>query len=357
MGAVSNILVLIIIVLIAVIFYQKLIDAFMLLKAIISNSNIGRSLGLPGSNISFPNASSPQQSNVSARQLVNYTLHLINRDRQTYGLRNVTLSPIPSGQQHADSMLQYGYFSHWDVYGMKPYMRYALVGGTGSVQENIAYTKSGITACIAALCNTYGNLNATKALQQMEYNMMYNDSACCNNGHRDNILDPNHNQVSIGIAYNRTSIYLVEDFVDNYIDWFNSTPATGNGDVYLKGGILGGYRLSSIEISYDPPVSNMSLQQLDSTSDYSYGQAIAGIVSSPLYYYPSIATIVADNYYTNGNDFYVTFNMDKLVSQYGAGEYTTAIWLNGTASNSSFVGSTYTIFVNQNGTTYVPSSV
>ena len=68
-----------------------------------------------------------------------YVLSLINKDRNQYGLGNVTLSSTSSGQQHTQSMLNYHYFSHWDIYGLKPYMRYTLLGGLGAVSENIAF--------------------------------------------------------------------------------------------------------------------------------------------------------------------------------------------------------------------------
>ena len=41
---------------------------------------------------------------------------------------------------------------------------------------------------------------------------MNNDSECCGNGHRDNILNSFHNRVSIGVSYDATHVYFVEDF-------------------------------------------------------------------------------------------------------------------------------------------------
>ncbi len=350
MGALTSILMLILVIAVVVVFYPKIVSLVQFVIMMLSNKS---------GNIIFPNSTSIKSNQTTSYgPLVNYTLSLINKDRASYGLSNVTVSPTTSAQQHGDSMLQYNYFSHWDIYGMKPYMRYTLVGGTGSVEENIAYTKSGVKACIGTICNSYGNINITSSLQQMEYNMVYNDSGCCKNGHRDNILDPNHNQVSIGISYNSTTIYLVEDFVNNYISWFNNTPNTSNNsEVSLKGATSPGYQLSSIEVTYDQQTQIMSPQQLNQTSEYGYGQSIAGIVSSALDYYPDLTTIVADNYYTKGNDFLVSFNMTKLIKQYGQGEYTVMVWLNGTASNGSFVGSTYTVFVNSSGQAYTPSNV
>lgn len=352
MGALVNILFLILLVVIIIVFLPKILSLFDIAKGILSGSSF------PNLNFSTsPNGSINQTATVSSGPLINYTLSLINKDRSDYGLPSVTLSPITSAQQHADSMLQYDYFSHWDIYGMKPYMRYTLLGGNGAVQENVAYSKSGIHACIASLCTTYGNINVANTIAQLEYSMMYNDSQCCNNGHRDNILNPDHNQVSIGVAYNSSSVYLVEDFINNYITWFNGTPSFNGSIVYLKGSVAAPYQFSNVEISYDPPVINMTQQQLDQTSEYSYGQAIAGVVSSPLDYYQSLTTIVANNYYISSNNFLVTFNMQKEIEQYGAGEYTIAIWLNDSNQNSSFVGSTYTIFMNPNGTQYTPSNV
>lgn len=348
MGALTTIILAIILLLILVIFFPKIIELLELAKIVLSNN---------GLNANFGTSQNLTQNSKGSSYIINYTLAVINRDRQENGLSNVTLSNMSSGQQHADNMLEYNYFSHWDIYGMKPYMRYTLLGGRGSVQENVAYTKSGVKACIGSLCTTYGDVNITSAINQLEYNMMYNDSICCNNGHRLNILNPNHNQVSIGVATNGSSLYLVEDFINNYITWLNGTPGVGSGnEVYLKGIIASGYALSSVEISYDPPISAMNQAQLDQTSEYSYGAAIAGVVQNPLQYYPSLVTIVADNYYQSGSNFLVSFSLEKAISEYGAGEYTIEVWLNGTGGNSSFIGSTYTLFVNSQGNTYLPSS-
>ncbi len=293
----------------------------------------------------------PSQNQENYSQLQQYALTLINQDRAKYGLQSVTLSGEPSGLQHANSMLQYDYFSHWDIYGMKPYMRYTALGGTGAVSENVAYQSA--SACSLFGCT--GTIDPQQSIQAMEYSMMYNDSTCCNNGHRDNILNPNHNQVSIGIAYNGSAIYFTEDFIDNYINWGNS-PGYAQDTVYLNGTLQSGYTISQIEVSYDPTVQGMSRSQLDNTSDYGYGTAIAGVVQSPLYYYPNIQTIDASEYNVNGNQFTVSFNMQQLISQYGAGEYTVMVYLDN-STGGSFIGSTYTLFLDSNGNAQVPSNI
>ncbi|MDE1762133.1 MAG: CAP domain-containing protein [Candidatus Micrarchaeota archaeon] len=294
-------------------------------------------------------------------QLVAYALSLINRDRNAYGLGNVTLASEQSGQQHAQDMLANNYFSHWDMLGMKPYMRYTMLGGNGAVAENAATNTSTVQACLGTLCTTKGSIDPQTSLKAMEYSMMYDDVQCCNNGHRENILDPNHNQVSIGIAYNSSTIYFVEDFVDEYIAWAQSTPAISGSEIYLQGAVQGGYNLSSVTVSYDPPVANMSRTQLDATHSYSYGSQVAGVASSHSYYYQGLQTIYADNYQysQSAGTFDIRFGIRDLITNYSAGEYTVLIWLSkpGQAQSGSFVGATYTVFIDGSGNAFVPAGV
>jgi hypothetical protein len=154
-------------------------------------------------------------------QLVQYTLGLINNDRNQSGIPKVTLSPVESGQQHADSLAYYGTFGHWDVQGYKPYMRYTLLGGGGYVEENVylnycTYSPQYTDAVFPTACNLRTIENG---IANSESGLMHRDIVCCNNGHRDNILDAFHTSVSIGIAYNSTTdaLYLVEDFENSYI--------------------------------------------------------------------------------------------------------------------------------------------
>ena len=149
--------------------------------------------------------------------LIGYALGLINNDRQAYGLPSLSLSSIPSGQQHADSMLYFGYFGHDDPQGYNPYQRYLMLGGSGPMGENIglAYCTSSPPNSTAGLylqpCST---TTVDNALAVLEWNMMNNDVQCCANGHRYNILNPAYTKVSIGVEYDSANslVYFVEDF-------------------------------------------------------------------------------------------------------------------------------------------------
>ena len=351
-GAVANVLTLIAIMLVLAFLFFGYIDRIGPIAGIVSNYTNANASQI--GNESVANSTGTANVTQANAQLLAYALNLINKDRNAYGLGNVTLSTEPSAQQHSASMLVGDYFSHWDVFGMKPYMRYTLLGGRGAVSENIAYRYSaqcGIFGCS-------GDINVTQALQEMEYSMMYNDSQCCNNGHRDNILDPYHNQVSIGIAYNASNVYFTEDFIDNYIAWSKYGINQSSDEMLLYGTIAQPYTFSSVQIIYDSPVRNMTRAQLDNTSSYGYGNIVAGVVGNPSYYYPGIDTIVADQYSTSSNRLGIAFGMKSLMQKYGAGEYIVLVWLNRTGSaGSGFVGSTYTVFVNSSKSVYTPSGV
>lgn len=252
--------------------------------------------------------------------LQNYTLALINRDRARYGLSPVAISSVDSGQQHADSMLYFGYFSHWDTQGYKPYMRYTLLNGSGAVEENVAYEFSTIP--------TFRGPSAVElVLSKLEYEMMYNDSACCNNGHMHNILDPLHNRVSIGVAYNSTRVYLVEDFENVYISF--TRPFTS------QGGTISLFGTSSLDLSgvqvlvfYDEYPHTLTSAQLGAapySGSYDQGNFTGGVVPSCVLScltYQGYVTTTAQTWNVTANSIGIRFQISKFVQAYGRGVYT-----------------------------------
>lgn len=249
--------------------------------------------------------------------LVNYTVGLINSDRAHSGLGPVVVSTIESGQQHADSMLYYGYFSHWDTQGFKPYMRYTLLGGTGAVEENIAYERWTGPHFLTTQ-------SIEKGLSDLEYQMMYNDSACCSNGHRDNILGALHNRVSIGVAYSPTALYLVEDFENYYIHL--SWSVSGNYAVSLSGTQIAPVDPSQITVFYDSYPAAETIGQLNnSPHSYDQGTFIGGVLppcSLSCPYYQGQTTVHADVWQFRGAAADVQFSLANFVARFGPGVYT-----------------------------------
>ncbi len=260
----------------------------------------------------------------SHEELINFSLSLINTDRQLAGLKNVTLSPIKSGQQHAEDMLNYQYFSHWDKQGYKPYIRYTLAGGKGAVMENIAAQLGYIS-------------NLTDAIKDLERQMIYNDSAS-DWGHKENILNSLHNKVSIGVAYDRDSLYLVQDFEDSYIDW--STLKLSGTTIEMNGTITKpNLNIEQVGIYYDNP-TNLTTQQLANPpyqGSYSSGTYIGAVVPTG-YMSGQGITITAQTWNQTGQEFELKFDLALAFVQEGKGAYTLYLW----TSNDNYL-TTYSI--------------
>ncbi|MEM0117021.1 MAG: CAP domain-containing protein [Conexivisphaerales archaeon] len=303
--------------------------------------NNGVQLSQNGSRFSllYYNAPKPQGYSV----LINYMLTLINNDRQSNGIStNVSLDFNPAAQQHAYSMLVNSYFSHWDTQGYKPYMRYTIAGGNGSVEENVAYEQYN---------GRFTSLSAVEdALKQLEYQMVYNDSAH-QNGHRFNILDPYHNYVSIGIAYDINYVYLVQDFENEYIHWNYLPRINTNDQVALSGNFTMSKDIQMVEIFYDPipqPLTPSQLANSPYNDGYDQGTFLGGVVPYG-FQVQGGATVTASQWSINSNSFFITFSMANLVHYYGDGVYTlyVALQLN---SGKQETFSSYSFFITNSTT-------
>jgi uncharacterized protein YkwD len=301
-------------------------------------SNPNSSVSPSPSTSTVPSAPSTAPSNTPPQtpiqeELKNYALSLINSDRQSNGLLNVTLSSVNSGQQHADDMLKNGYFSHWDTNGYKPYMRYTLAGGKGAVDENDAWEYE------------YGNIfgiDVKATLKDLEWQMINNDSSS-NWGHRDNILDTLHNRVSIGIAYDNHNVYLVQDFENDYVSW-NVLNVTNN-QVALQGTIQGQQtNMKQIAIFYDnpTPLTPSQLNQAPYQDGYTPGTYV-GLALPPKLQATEGITITADDWSQSGNNFQISFSLTQAVTAFGKGVYT--LYLQ-TGSSTADAYLTYSVWIN-----------
>jgi len=233
-------------------------------------------------------------------------------------LSSVELSTVPVAQQHVNSMLRYSYFSHWDTQGFKPYMRYTLLGGRGAVEEIIAYV-----SYHPGKFSSEGAIES--ALKLLENSMIYNDSACCNNGHRDNILNPLHNRVSIGVAYNYTSVFFAEDFESYYIDL--SSVVSSSYSVSMRGPPIGSAMSpTEILITFDTKPSAETQSQLNSgPSEYGPGTVIGGVLPPCTLACPRFEqgiTAYATSWTFTRTQTDVVFALSDFVRQHGAGVYT-----------------------------------
>ena len=273
--------------------------------------------------------------------LEDYALQLINWDRGNFSVAPVTLGSSPAGQQHADSMLRYGYFSHWDTQGYKPYMRYTLLGGTGADFENIAY--------IYSPGANYNTASVEGAIKTLEYAMMYNDEACCSNGHRDNILNPLHDEVSIGVAYNSTTVFFDEEFESVYMSNFSLTVSSSNyvtmTGVPTDPAVTN--NVSAIYITYDSTPQAETPSQLNSgPREYDPGTLTGGVLPAGFLggcgQFETGTTVCATTWTFTQTQVDVGFSLNEFIQDYGAGVYTLYV-VTGPSTNTAIV--TYSLFI------------
>lgn len=340
------------------------------------------------SNPDFTNGSADVSYPLNYTALTNYTLSLINSNRASFSVPPVAQSAEVSGQQHADSMDYHGTVGHWDTQGYKPYMRYTLLGGEGSLDENVAFgyctdelTNSSYVSI--APCNF---ATIENAIYDAESAMMFNDSTCCDNGHRENILDPMHTAVSIGIAYNVTAeaVFLVEDFENVYLGFTtlslssNTVTLAGNySDVDLtpwQGNPISSG--ASFVVFYDPspqPIDSLptlsclsegsacaeysqcgSSNELNETTQCTYwgaygpGDHLGAVFGPcPLGYTCSNklsgggTAVYASTWRTSGSTFDIQFSVSPFVQRNGTGVYTLYLYPN----NSNETITSLSIFV------------
>ncbi len=223
--------------------------------------------------VSDGSESAKAAAKIELSALYDHALELANEDRARHGLEPVALSETGSAQDHADDMMEIGYYSHWHSEGVKPYATYTKHGGTGYVAENIAANR----------CSGYcSHIDPFEAMKEHQRNMVYRD-AHADWGHRDNILDPAHTHVNFGISYSGSELYFVQHFESNGAGW---------SDVHLKDGRLimdgtapwGGTPL--ISIYRDPEPEPLSARQLGTVKPYSLpfyemGEMVGMVVKVP----------------------------------------------------------------------------
>ena len=136
-----------------------------------------------------PQSSGQQLTASEILELRRYAVELVNKDRAAHGLSPVTLGMNEAAQLHAEDMLEHDYKGHWWADGRDPTQVYSEKGGTSYAQEN-----TNVWGCsFPTNCRLAPPRDAVVRLQQ---------TLMGSPGHRRNILDPAHQTLNIGIAYN-----------------------------------------------------------------------------------------------------------------------------------------------------------
>lgn len=224
-------------------------------------------------NILQPQITKPEK--VPQQELIAHALASINSERKKFGLQPVTLSDNQAAQVHAEDVFKTKQISHWTSSGEKPYMTYTRFGGNGSVRQNVAIAGFGpdeYNRCVSTiiLCE---RIDPLSTLDELQHEMIYDDKECCDNGHRDNILDRNHTHVSIGIAYDAYYLALVQNFE---ADYGLSTNVDGT-KVSITGPMPSGAKFDNVVVYYDEPPSKQAYEINKERLSYDAGTLVATV--------------------------------------------------------------------------------
>lgn len=294
-----------------------------------------------------------------------YMLDLINQDRKSHGLEEVVLGDNVAAQMHAEELFKHEFSGHWGLDGLKPYMRYTFAGGTGVEGENVSGSAQRIFGV------RYATTPIEESLRDMQEGLMQSP------GHRENILNPRHEKVNLGIACDKIGCSVVQQFESNFIE-FALRPTIENGFLRFTGSTRKGIEYYTADVYYDPLPVPLTASQIRTAYCYDRGTLILSIrePASPSSYYStdiserwwpdcrdprdtdgsekSITTALpnrlglvpwedASTYVTTGNQFDIAVDISDYISQYGDGVYTLLVWGESNAGSTRLTN--YSIFI------------
>ncbi len=272
-------------------------------------------------NISVLPPTSQEPRIVPQEELVQSALVAINKDRETFGVPPVALSSNQAAQVHAEDVFRNKQISHWMSNGEKPYMTYTRYYGMGAVSQNVAiagFSKAQYEECLNNILYDCERIDAVKTVEELQYEMMYDDKECCDDGHRNNILNEYHTHVSIGIVYDEYYLAFVQNFENNY----GLQIETRGNQAIISGKFMEG-DIRYVSVLYDPSPDPAIYEQNKKSLSYSAGKLVANVVKPlPLGYYyekpEGYSLIVADRWdVSKDNDVHITFDLARSVSDDG----------------------------------------
>lgn len=282
--------------------------------------------------------------------IIQYALEKINNDRIKFNLPLVKLTQNEAAQLHAEDVFKTKSNStHWTTDGMKPYMKYSAYGGTGYIEQNIAsrgYNNDTLNKCKNGIAKC-DMINPYEEIEYAQQTMVYNDTMCCADSHRNNILDKKHTHVSIGIAYDDYYFVMVQNFENNYIQ-FNEPLTQDNKHIHISGKMQSkNNTLHVIGIYYDETPTHLVYDQNKDNKSYKLGKFIASVVKpAPLlsqYKQPSNYTLIeADKWSQNDEYIDVHFDLSPILEK--GGIYTIVSYFRDTYTNEKFPVTSYSIF-------------
>lgn len=179
------------------------------------------------------------------------------------------------------------YIAHWNLEGLKPYHRYGLEGGLNHVSENTHGTWSTKDYEIS-LESIFDKMNAGHDNFMKERRP--------NDGHKQNIIDGNHNKVGIGCYIDNNQFRYYEEFLDVYVK-FIDVEKTERG-IKLHFTVEEGYYVYAAMVSTEK-IKPKTVKQLKMSGSYfDQGDKIS-------------QTYRIDDLINNNDEYKLVFNTNK----------------------------------------------
>ena len=201
----------------------------------------------------------PVESHIEVKRRM---LEVINNDRAASGLTPLVLGENAAAQLHAEASLAGCFSSHWDLNGLKPYMRYSLAGG---YQVNSSYVV-GSDYCIVA---TDG----------------YRAKDSVVNWLSESALDRKHRKVNLGLAWDEYNTAVVLQYEGDYVE-YGQLPVIEDGGLTMSGMVGNGVAFEEdhdlgIQLFYDPPPRPLTGGQIARTYCVESGVQVASLRVPP----------------------------------------------------------------------------
>ena len=233
--------------------------------------------------------------NLLNNERARYNISLMEPDNNSYSYNLPTLSLDDSNlaQNRANDMIERNYFSHitpppflqnWN-YSSPPNLLYTQSGGQDYFEENILERYCpGNQACISLVNQS----DLQNYLNDDLYSFIYEDNSS-NWGHRDSLLNPCFNYVSVGMNWTDSQYRLVAHMEGKWIKW-ETSPTFDNGLFTASGYIDNKF---SIDPNQDVQIFFSTPSQINQmTHSYSVGNFYAGLTTPGyVYNYPYANTI------------------------------------------------------------------
>jgi hypothetical protein len=240
-----------------------------------------------------------------------YMLALVNADRHSEGLGSVELDDVATlaGQRHAEDMVRNGYRAHWGADGSVPEQRYTEAGGEHLVFENV-------TCFIDGKKRELDPNPMFSAAELEAAERVYMAEKPPNDGHRLNILKPQHNRLGVGLAKasGLAQVCVSQEFVDAYGDYDELPKTKRAGErIVVAGRLEEPAVFGGVGIAQGPLPDELLPSDLNSTSIYAMPTPYAT-------YFPKGFVTPREVKVENGR-FSIELALDR-----GAGRYAVSVW-------------------------------